>query len=76
LRHFLRAALWLDDGQLQARPVDQQESFRIQPFANADAWIVLDEQAGDCAAGMPVEIASLELATPLRLSAEPPDFSP
>ena len=76
LRHFLRATSWLDDrGQLQARPVDQQEPFRIQPFANADAWVVLDEQAGDCAVGMPVEIASLELATPLHLRAGP-DFSP
>ncbi|HUH55766.1 MAG TPA: gephyrin-like molybdotransferase Glp [Rhodanobacter sp.] len=77
LRHFLRATLWLDDhGQLQARAVDQQEPFRIQPFANADAWIVLDEHAGDCAAGMPVEIASLGLATSLRISAAPPTLNP
>lgn len=77
LRHFLRAMLWLDDrGRLQARPVDQQEPFRIRPFANANAWVVLDEQAGDCAAGMAVEIASLELATSLRMGADPPILNP
>jgi molybdopterin molybdotransferase len=77
LRHFLRATLWLDDsGRLQARAVDQQEPFRIQPFANADAWIELDEQAGECAAGMSVEVASLELATSLRISAGPPTINP
>jgi molybdopterin molybdotransferase len=71
LRHFLRATLRLDDrGRLRACPVEQQEPFRIRPFANADAWIVLDEQGGDCAAGMPVEVASLELATPLNIRAD------
>jgi molybdopterin molybdotransferase len=76
LRHFLRATLWLDDrGRLQARAVNQQEPFRIQPFANADGWIVLDEQGGDCAAGSTVEIASLELATSLRVGAGSPSLS-
>jgi molybdopterin molybdotransferase len=71
LRHFLRAALWLDEqGRLQARPLDRQEPFRIQPFAHADAWVVLDGHAGDFASGMQVEIASLGLAaTSLRIGA-------
>jgi molybdopterin molybdotransferase len=38
----------------------QQQPFRIRPFALADAWLVLPEDAGDCAAGKRVEIISLE----------------
>lgn len=72
LRHFLRARLSLDEaGQLHAHVLRQQQPFRIQPFAEADAWVMLDEEAGDCAAGTPVAVASLEIATPLRIGAAP-----
>jgi len=68
LRHFLHATLQLDGtGRLQAHVNRQQQPFRIQPFAESDAWVVLGEDAGDCPAGSPVEIASLELASPLRI---------
>jgi molybdopterin molybdotransferase len=61
LRHFLRASLHqATDGRLHARLLNQQQPFRIQPFAKADAWVVLPEDAGDCAAGMLVEVASLQ----------------
>lgn len=78
LRHFLRATLALDErGQLHAHVLRQQQPFRIQPYTDADAWVVLDEGAGECAAGTPVEITSLEMGAALRLasptqSSEPP----
>jgi molybdopterin molybdotransferase len=64
LRHFLRAQLHQDGGgQLHAVVPGQQQPFRIQPFANADAWVVLPEDAGDCPAGTLVEVASLQPGT-------------
>jgi molybdopterin molybdotransferase len=61
LRHFLRATFHLDgDGRLHARVLPQQQPFRILPFACADGWVMLDEDAGDCAAGRVVPIASLD----------------
>lgn len=72
-RHFLRANLQLDDGGcLQAYVNQQQQPFRIQPFMAADAWVVLGEDAGDCAAGSMVEIASLELSSPLQIGVHSP----
>ena len=69
IRHFLRARLQLDDsGRLQAHVSRQQQPFRIQPFTEADAWVVLGEEAGDCPVGSAVEIVSLELSSPLRIS--------
>ncbi len=70
LRHFLRAKLSQgSDGRLHASLLKLQQPFRIQPFAEADAWVVLDEDAGDCLPGMLVEIASLHPGVPLRVSA-------
>ena len=64
LRHFLRANLHQDaEGQLHASVQSQQQPFRIRPFAKADGWLVLPEDAGDCAAGKCVEIISLEPGT-------------
>ena len=61
LRHFLRATLHQDtESQLHVSVQHQQQPFRIRPFALADAWLVLPEDAGDCAAGKRVEIISLE----------------
>ncbi|MBQ4855874.1 molybdopterin molybdotransferase MoeA [Rhodanobacter sp. B2A1Ga4] len=68
LRHFLRASLHLDlDGYLHAAVPSQQQPFLIRPFAEADAWVVLPEDAGDCAAGTRVEIVSLEPGLPPRI---------
>ncbi|MCW8808339.1 MAG: molybdopterin molybdotransferase MoeA [Rhodanobacter sp.] len=61
LRHFLRATLHQDaEGQWHAAVPSQQQPYRIQPFAQADAWVVLGEDAGDCAAGTRVEVVGLE----------------
>lgn len=68
LRHFLRAAFHLDAaGCLHARVMPQQQPFRIAPFAAADGWVVLDEEAGDCAAGRVVPVASLDPGTGLAM---------
>jgi molybdopterin molybdotransferase len=59
LRHFLRATLHMDgDGRLHARVLPQQQPFRIYPFMESGAWVVLPEDAGDCEQGSIVEIAS------------------
>ena len=77
LRHFLRATLQLDgSGRLQAAVQPQQQPFRIQPFAAADAWVVLAEDAGDCPVGSPVEIASLGLSPSLRIGLHPAGSTP
>ncbi len=69
LRHFLRATLSQGgDGRLHASLLKLQQPFRIQPFAEAGAWVVLGEEAGDCLPGMLVEIASLHPGVPLRIS--------
>jgi len=61
LRHFLRASLHQAmDGQLHVIISQQQQPFRILPFAGADVWVVLPEDAGDCPAGTRVQIVSLE----------------
>jgi len=68
LRHFLRAALHQDsDGQWHVSVSNQQQPFRIRPFADADVWVVFPENVGDCAAGTLVEIASLESGALLRI---------
>lgn len=68
LRHFLRASFQLDaTGWLHAQVMPQQQPFRMQPFAGADGWVVLEEDAGDCASGRVVRIASLDAGTGLSL---------
>ncbi|MGH8159577.1 MAG: molybdopterin molybdotransferase MoeA [Rhodanobacter sp.] len=60
LRHFLRATLHMGgDGRLHARVLPQQQPFRIYPFVESGAWVVLPEDAGSCEEGSIVEIASL-----------------
>ena len=69
MRHFLRARLHQDArGQLHASVSSQQQPFRIQPFAEADAWVVLSEDAGDCVAGASVEVVSVEPGRSPRIS--------
>ena len=61
LRHFLRGHLCQSvDGQWHATVLPQQQPFRILPFADADSWIVLSEEVGDCAAGTLVQVFGLE----------------
>ncbi len=68
LRHFLRATFALDaDGRVHAQVMPQQQPFRMLPFAQSDGWVVLDEDAGDCAAGRIVQVASLDAGTALPL---------
>jgi len=68
LRSFLHATLQQgSDGRLLASVQSLQQPFRIDPFAHADAWVVLGEDAGDCAAGMRVEIVSLQPGMPPRI---------
>ncbi|MBU6248075.1 MAG: molybdopterin molybdotransferase MoeA [Xanthomonadaceae bacterium] len=73
LRHFLRARFQLAaDGRLHARVMPQQQPFRIAPYALADGWVVLDEDAGDCAPGRVVEVASLDPETGLAITGGAP----
>lgn len=61
LRHFLRASLAQDaGGRWLAKVMSQPQPFRIRPFAQADAWLVLVEDAGVLAAGTSVVVASLQ----------------
>lgn len=63
LLHFLRASVVPGgDGRLHAQVLAQQQPFRIQPFAQANAWVVL---AGDAAGDGLVSIASLQPETPV-----------
>ena len=67
LRHFLRGSLRQHaDGSLHVQLHGQQQPFRIRPFAEADVWVVLPEDAGDCAEGTRVQIVSLDAGTPPR----------
>lgn len=69
IRHFLRAQLHLDDrGQLHASIPAQQQPFRIRPFAEADAWVVLPEDAADGSIGARVAVLGLEAGTSPRMA--------
>lgn len=69
LRHFLRAALAQDaEGRLHAIVPGPQPPFRIRPFAEADAWVVIPETAGDCPAGTRVQIVSMHPASAFTLA--------
>lgn len=57
LRVFLKARVELDaHGRLWAQALPGQESFRIAPLAQANAWVVIDGSAGDLPEGAPVEV--------------------
>ena len=47
------------DGQLQARVLAGQESFRIRPLPEANCWIVIDEAQDAPAAGTRVQVCGL-----------------
>lgn len=72
LRHFLRATFQLDrDGRLHASVLAQQQPFRIRPFAEAGGWVVLPEDAGDCARGAMVEVVGPLHGHPPRIDPTP-----
>ena len=72
LRHFLRANLHLDDdGRLHARVLPQQQPFRIYPYTESGAWVVLPETVGSCDEGSIVEIVSLAHGQPPRIDRAP-----
>lgn len=72
LRHFLRATLHLDDdGRLHARVLPQQQPFRICPYTESGAWVVLPEHAADCDEGSNVEVASLAHGQSPRIDRAP-----
>lgn len=71
LRHFLRGVLRQGpDGRLHVEALRQPQPFRIRPFAQADAWIVVPEDTNDLAAGTLVEVASLQPGRGLAIAAE------
>jgi molybdopterin molybdotransferase len=57
LTHFLKARY--QDGVVT--PLHAQESFRLHSFAQADCFIVLGEEQGDCSAGDVVNVHLLPL---------------
>ncbi len=57
LRQFLKARVDHDrDGQLQVQVLSGQESFRIGTLQAANAWAVIEEDAGLLRAGTPVPV--------------------
>jgi molybdopterin molybdotransferase len=72
LRHFLRATLSQDaEGRLQASVLSKPQPFRIEPFARADAWVVLPESADDFPAGSVVLVAGLQPGAPFAAMDNP-----
>lgn len=60
LRRFLKARLTCDgQGQLQAQVLPGQESFRIAPLLQSNAWVAIDEDAGAVPLGALVEVHAL-----------------
>ncbi len=60
LRCFLKGRVSLaGDGQLYAKVLPGQESFRIRPLLDANAWIVATEDADGCDAGSLVDVYGL-----------------
>ncbi|QNK03637.1 gephyrin-like molybdotransferase Glp [Dyella telluris] len=65
LRHFLRASVSQDEtGRLHAQVLAQQQPFRIQPFSQAGAWVVLSEEGGALEAGTRVVVTGLHSGAP------------
>jgi len=74
LRHFLRAQVSQDaEGRLRAVVPGPQQPFRIRPFAEADAWVILPETAGDCPVGTMVQVVGMN---PLSCFTSTPTLAP
>ncbi|MGP1665178.1 MAG: molybdopterin-binding protein, partial [Rhodanobacter sp.] len=71
LRCFLKGRVTLTStGQLTALVLAGQESFRIRPLLDANAWVVVAEDADACAAGSLVDVYGLgHLQPPMIRSA-------
>jgi molybdopterin molybdotransferase len=70
VRHFLHANFFVaPHGVIHARVPTPWHPFRIRPFVQADGWVVLAEDAGECAIGSMVEIAGLQPDTPPTMRA-------
>lgn len=60
LRFHLKGRLAVDaEGRLRAQVSQGQESFRIAPLAQGNAWIVIDEAAQDLPEGALVDVVGL-----------------
>lgn len=60
LRFHLKSRIEADaQGRLAARVLPGQESYRIRPLADADAWMVVPLDATELPAGSPVDIYGL-----------------
>lgn len=60
LRFHLKGRLAVDaEGRLQAQVLQGQESFRIAPMAQGNAWVVIDEAAQDLPEGALVDVVGL-----------------
>nr|WP_255527427.1 hypothetical protein [Luteimonas sp. MC1750] len=56
LRFHLKARVELADGVVRARVLHGQESFKVQPLIDANAWIVVPAATMAFAAGDMVEV--------------------
>ena len=68
IRQFLRAGLQQrEDGRLHASLLPRQQPFRILPFAQGDAWVVLPESDGGQEPAGAVDVVGVEYGAPLRI---------
>lgn len=66
LRHFLKSSLaYSEDGQLRLTVLNGQESFRISPLLDTQAWAIVEEDRNTLSAGERVHLASADLFSPL-----------
>ena len=60
LHFYLKSQLAVDErGQLSAIALHGQESYRIRPLADANAWVHIPLDAGELPAGTLVEVHGL-----------------
>ncbi|HPA01092.1 MAG TPA: molybdopterin molybdotransferase MoeA [Chiayiivirga sp.] len=72
LRFHLKARVDADaEGRLRVRVLAGQESFRIAPLVQANAWAVIDGEAGELAAGTQVKVYGPSHLIGLDLQGEP-----
>lgn len=70
MRFHARARVELGaDGQLSARVLAGQESFRLMSMLQANAWVVLDGEDEVARAGTPVQVQGWGHRDPVRLAA-------
>lgn len=67
LRAFLKARVEQVEGRLQVRVLPGQESYRLAPLLDANAWVVIEESAECLAAATPVAVYPLQAGQGLRV---------